>query len=274
MTVIATAMNALFDLLCGPFGAAAGLAVAVLSAITGVVMLLLFKWSTNQDELVAARHVLTGRVYEMGLYQDHLSVLAKIQKDLAVANFKYLRWSLPALLVLLPPMVLILAQLDARYGHRPFETGETSLVTVTVAENNVAILDGLVLTASDGVVVETRPVRDPRQGTAWWRVRVEEAGDHELTLTLADGRTATKYLAAGDGAPRLVKVREQESLLRVLLNPGEAPLPGDLPVRSIALELPERALDYGIVRMHWLWALIVFSMLGGLAVKDVFKVRF
>ena len=26
------------------------------------------------------------------------------------------------------------------------------------------------ITATGGVVVETRPVRDPRQGTAWWRV--------------------------------------------------------------------------------------------------------
>ena len=105
MTIIATAMNALFDLLTAPFGAAAGWAVAVLSVLTGGVMLLLFKWATNQDQLVAARRVLTGRVYEMGLFQDHLSVLGRIQRDLAVANFKYLRWSLPALLVLLPTLI-------------------------------------------------------------------------------------------------------------------------------------------------------------------------
>ncbi len=274
MTVIATALNALFDLLTAPFGAAAGWAVAVLSALTGALMLLLFKKATNQDELVAARRVLTGRVYEMGLFQDHLSVLAKIQKDLAVANFRYLRWSLPALLVLLPPMVLILAQLDARYGHRPFLPGETTLVTVTVAADQTALLDGLVLSATGGVTVETRPVRDQRRGKVRWRVRVDEPGDHELTVALVDGRTVGKRIVGGEGAPRLAQVREQESLLRVLLNPAEAPLPGDLPVESIALALPARELDYGIVRTNWLVALIVFSLAAGLALKDVFRVRF
>ncbi|MCP4570936.1 MAG: hypothetical protein GY838_01165 [bacterium] len=274
MTFIATAMNTLFDLLAAPFGASAGWAVAVLSALIGGVMLLLFKWATNQDELVNARRVLTGRIYEMGLFQDHLSVLGKIQRDLAVANFKYLRWSLPALLVLLPPMVLILAQMDARYGHRPFLPGEQTLVTVAVAEDQSAILDGLILTAASGVTVETRPVRDHRRGLVHWRVRVDAAGDHQLTVTLPDGRTATKRIVGGEGTPRLARVREREGLVRVLLNPAEPPLPGDLPVESIALVLPDRRLDYGFVRTNWLVALIVFSLVAGLALKDVFRVRF
>lgn len=274
MTFIATALNALFDLLTAPFGAAAGWAVAVLSALTGVAMLLLFKWATNQDELVKARRVLTGRVYEMGLYQDHFSVLGRIQKDLAVANFRYLRWSLPALLVLLPPMVLILAQMDARFGHRPFRPGETALVTVVVGEDDAASLDGLVLTATDGVTVETRPVRDRRRGAAHWRVRVDAPGAHELTVRFAGGGTVTKRLVAGQGAPRLAELREKESLKRILLNPAEAPLPGHLPLESIYLELPSRRLDYGIVRTNWLVALIVFSLAAGLASKDVFRVRF
>ena len=123
MTAIASAMNTLFDLLCAPFGGAAAPAVAVLSLPIGVLMLLLFKLATDQDKLVAARRVLTGHVYEMGLYQDHLGVLARIQKDLALANLRYLGRSLPALLAMLLPLLLILAQLDARYGHRPLLPG-------------------------------------------------------------------------------------------------------------------------------------------------------
>ena len=273
MTIIATAMNRLFDLLCAPFGGSAAWAVAVLSALTGVIMLLLFKWSTNQDKLVSARQVLTGRIYEMGLYQDHLSVLGKIQKDLAVANFKYIRWSLPALLVVIPPMIFILAQLDARYGHRPFEVGETALVTVTVEEGQTALLDDLQLQASDGVVVATRPVRDPAQNLARWRISIESLGDHQLSLNLPAGGLVSKDLVAGDGAPRLAKIREKESLKRVLLNPAEAPIDSDSPIHSIALTIPSRELHYGPAKTNWLVALIAFSMAAGLALKDVFKVR-
>nr|MEE4269691.1 hypothetical protein [Candidatus Krumholzibacteria bacterium] len=273
MTAIANALNALGDLLSAPFGHAAALAVAVLSAVTGVIMLLLFKWSTNQDQLVAARQVLTGRIYEMGLYQDHLSVLGKIQRDLAVANLKYLRWSLPALLVVALPMVLILAQMDAHYGHRPLVPGETALVTVQLETDQVHQKDGLRLEADPGVLVETRPLRDLQGNLVRWRVRAEEPGTHNLTVALADGTRLAKTLVVGDGTPRLAKVRQKESLGRLLLNPAEEPLPQDSPVASVQVSLPRRELDYGLFRTSWLIALIIFSLVAGLALKDVFKVR-
>lgn len=274
MTAIASAMNALFDLLCAPFGGAAAPAVAVLSLPIGALMLLLFKAATDQDKLVAARRVLTGHVYEMGLFQDHLGVLARIQKDLALANLRYLGRSLPALLAMLLPLLLILAQLDARYGHRPLHPGETTLVTARLDAGAVELLDGIVLEAPAGLVVETRPVRDRRTVTATWRVRAEAPGRHDLTVRLADGTTVLKRLETGAGAPRQAEVRERESLRRVLLNPAEPPLPAGQPVASVAVVLPARDLDYGVVRTNWLVALGVFSLVFGLAVKDLLKVRF
>jgi hypothetical protein len=273
MTIVATATNALFDLLTAPFGAHAGLAVFVLSLLVGVAMLLLFKATTDQDRLVAARGVLTGRLYELGLYQDHLGVLFRIQRDLAVANLRYLRWSLPALAAMIVPMVLILAQLDARFGHRPFQPGETTLVTVRLADDQRALARDLILTPPAGVTVDARPVRDPGAGAVTWRVKVGAAGSGDLVIGLPDGRTVAKRLVAGEGAPRLARVRERESLRRVFLNPAEAPLPGDQPVVSVALILPARDLVYAGVRTNWLVALIVFSLLFGIAVKDVLRVR-
>jgi hypothetical protein len=273
MTVIANALNTVFDLLAAPFGNSAGLAVAVLSALTGVLMLLLFKWSTNQDQLVAARQRLTGRIYEMGLFQDHLSVLGKIQKDLAVANFKYLRWSLPALAVVIVPMIFILAQLDARYGRRPFHPGEETIVTVAVAPEQSHRLDSVSIDAGPGVTVATNALRDPAENLVRWRVRLDEPGEHEITVRLDDGSTFTKTLFAGEGTPRLAKVREKEGLVRLLFNPAEEPLPGDSPLKSIAISVPDRDLDYGLFHTNWLIALIIFSMIAGLAFKDVFKVR-
>lgn len=275
MTVVATAMNTLFDLLTRPFGSHASLAVFVLSLLTGVVMLLLFKATTNQDRLVAARGILTGRLYEMGLYQDHLGVLMKIQRDMILANLRYVRWSLPALLAMLVPMLLILTQFDARYGHRPFLPDETALVQVTLAQQEWSLLADLVLEAGAGVEVDSRPVLDPGSGVVIWRVRAIAPGDHLLTVRWPDGGAGvTKQLVVGEGAPRLARVRERESLRRVLLNPAEAPLPGDQPVVSISLALPARDLVYAGIHTHWLMALIVFSLVFGFAVKDLLKVRF
>ena len=65
-------------------------------------------------------------------------VLARIQRDLARANLRYLGLTLPALLALALPMVLTLAQLDSRYGHRPLRPGETTVFSVTLAAERPA----------------------------------------------------------------------------------------------------------------------------------------
>ena len=274
MTTVAGLLNRLFDLLCAPFGGSAAWAVAALSVLLAAVMLLLFRWATDQDALVAARRRVTGRVYEMGLFQDHLGVLARIQRDLAAANLRYLGRSLPALLAMLVPLLLILGQVDARYGPRPLAPGETTLVTVRLDPDRTALLDELALEAPAGVAVETRPVRDRRAATATWRVRVTAPGDHALTVRLPGGRTVTQALPAGGGAPRLARVREREGLARLFTNPGEAPLPGGQPVAAVAVDLPDRTLRYGPLGVGWLTALCVWSILAGLLLKGPLGVRF
>ena len=79
----------------GPLGHQAGHAVrtavvgvfavgiVVVSALTAVWALLLFKAVTPQERLQQVRDRLFGHIYEMGLYQDRLGVLARIQADLA-----------------------------------------------------------------------------------------------------------------------------------------------------------------------------------------------
>jgi hypothetical protein len=273
VTFVANAMNGLFDLLLRPFGGAAAWAMFVIAVLTGVVMLLLFKWSTNQDRLAVAKRRLLGHIYEMGLFQDNLRVLFKIQRDLALANLRYLAVTLPALLVLVPPVVLILAQLDARYAHRPFHVEERSLLTASVAPDHAELLDALSLAAPEGIEVETLPVRDHRALTATWRIRVQEPGDHELAVTAPDGRRWTKRLVADGDLPRLAGTREKAGLHFLMFNTAETPLPGESPLAAISLELPERQTRYLGVGMHWLVAFCLFSLVFGFALKDVFKVK-
>jgi hypothetical protein len=274
MTWLAGIMNGLFDLLTAPFGGGAALAVAVISAVTGVIMLVLFKYSTNQDKLVAARQILTGHVYEMGLFPDHLSVLARIQGRLLRANLRYLRCSLPALLVLLPPTVLIMAQLNARYEHRPFQPGETTLVEVVLEKGQAPLLPQLLLSASPGLEIASRPLTDPVRERVFWEVRINEPGEHRLELVFPGGERLTTLLQAGPGAQPLAAGRSRDRWLHPILYPAAEPLPDNFPVRAINCELPSRSLDYGPISLHWLLAFIIFSLLAGLAFKDLFKVRF
>jgi hypothetical protein len=267
-------MNSLFDLLCAPFGSSAAWAMLAISLLSGVVMLLLFKVSTNQQRLDAAKRKIMGHLYEMGLYQDHLGILMRIQGNFALANLRYLGVTLPALVFLLPVIVLILAQLDSRFAHRPFLPGEATLLTATLDHEQEGLLEQLDLAAPAGVTVESLPVRDHRARTATWRLRVQAVGHFELILSLPDGRQWTKKLVAdGDGLPRLAETREKPGWHHALLNPAEVPLPPAAPLESVNLKLPGRQTRYAGLSLHWLLAFCLFSLLFGISLKDVFRVK-
>ncbi len=273
MGVIADAMNRLFDLLTAPFGGAAAWAMALLSSLCGAGLMLLFKVTTRQQKLAEARRRLTGLVYELGLFRDDLGVMLRIQRDLAVANLRFLWLTLPALVALTIPALLILPQFEARFARRPLSCGEWAVVTARVAPGQAPVLETLALAASPGVAIETPPVRDREALTAMWRVRVREAGRHELTVRDAAGNAWTKRLEADGGLPRLAVVRKRASLRAALFNPGERPLPRESVVASLAVTAPSRQTRYGGLRLSWLAAFCVFSLTGALAVKVIFRIE-
>ncbi len=272
MNVINGIVGRGFDLVLAPFAGAPAWGLVVVSLLSAVWALLLFRAVTPQARLAAARDRLVGHIFEMGLYQDHLRVVGRIQRDLARANLRYLATSLPALVVLLVPMLLTLGQLEARYARRPLRVGESAVLSVTLAPGAASRLDELQVVAPDGVTIEVGPVRDRGGAAAAWRVRADAPGRFALSVTLGGKAVATRVLAAGGGLPRTAGSAET-GWLHALLYPGERQLAGDGPVLQTRLRYPPRIVRYLGVELDWLVAFTLISMLGGLALKDVLKVE-
>ena len=219
MTWLTEPVGKLFDLLVGLLGGSPLLVMLVVSAITAVWALLLFKAVTPQDRLTRVRDRLFGHIYEMGLYQDRLRVVGRIQGDLAKANLRYLSLTLPALFVLTVPMVFTLAQLDSRFAHRPFHSGETTVLSVALSEGAALNLDEISLKAGPGVTVEAGPVRDEVSGAVAWRVRAEDWGTHQLLVLDGSTELGQRDLVVGEGLVRLGKSSKKDWLHNILF-PG------------------------------------------------------
>lgn len=268
---MATAMNTFFDLLLRPFGDAATPALIVVSLLAGGLLLLLFKFTTRQKLLAERRRVLTGRLYELGLYQDDLGVLLRVQWALLRANLRYVAVTLPALLVLLPVTLLIVVQLDARWQRRALHAGESMLVSAVAEPGRTALLDRLTLEPGDGLSVTSGPVRDRGAGVVWWRVRADR--DAPRSLTIRAGEAGWGHaIAPATGLSRLAATREKPGWRRMLLNPGTPPLPADAPLLSITAELPQRGGSH-LGLPDWLWGFFLWSVVGGLVFKKLFKVE-
>ena len=264
-------MTRFFDLIFGPMAAWPAVAMVVVAVLTSVWALLLFKAVTPQKTLERVRDRLFGHIYEMGLYQDHLRVVARIQWDLARANLRYLSLTLPALVALTIPMVLTLGQLDARYSHRPLDPGEETVFRVTLAGGARADLSALRLETPAGVTVTAGPVRDRGTGEAAWRLRADQPGDFELVVHDGDRELVRREVPVGGGL-RPVGQTSTRDWLHSLLFPGAPVLAGDSPVAAMTLVLPVREVAYFGVGLDWLVAFMVFSLLGGLALKDALRV--
>lgn len=271
MTWLTDTIGKFFDLLVGLLGGSSLLVMMVVSAITAVWALLLFKAVTPQARLTVVRDRLFGHIYEMGMYQDHLRVVGRIQGDLARANLRYLSLTLPALFVLTVPMVFTLAQLDSRFALRPFHPGETTVLSVTLAEDAAIALDRITLEVPSGVTIEAGPVRDEVSRAVAWRLRAEDRGTHRLRILDGDTELGSRDLVVGDRLTPLGEKRNKNRLHGVMY-PGAPPLPRDGSLDEMTLRLFERHTKYLGVEMHWLLAFMVFSLLAGLALKDVLRV--
>ncbi len=271
MDKIATGLTRIFDLLFAPFGAAGWPALVVISLLSGVLLLWLFKLTSRQGVLAERRRVLTGHLFELGLYQDDLHVMGRIQWDLFKANLRYLSASLPSLLVLLPAVLVIVVQLDARYHRRPLQAGETMLVSATVAEGREEALGELGLRPGRNMVVEAGPLVDRVGREVWWRVRAETDQVRDLRITHGD-EAWLKSLHPDASRGHVAGARERGGWHHLLLNPTDTALPGDAPVTAIAVDLPRRDTDWAGLPV-WLWTFFGVSILGGLAVKRWIKVE-
>lgn len=270
MTVLSQGLNGLFDLLLRPLAAAPAWAMLWISVLSAVWALLLFKATTPQARLQTARDRVLGHIYEMGLYQDHLGVLGRIQRDLAAANLRALLLTLPALLALTLPMLATLTQLEARFAHRPLRPGETTVFSVTLAPGAPEDPGELALRVPAGVTVEAGPVRDERGRAAAWRLRADRAGEHRLQVLLAGEPVTERRLDVGAGLRRLSE-RERPGPWHPLLHPGAEPLAGGALAETV-LRLPARETNYLGVRLDWLVAFMLLSLPAGLAVKDLLRV--
>ena len=271
MTWLTDIISKLFDLLVGLLGGSPLLVMLVVSVFTSVWALLLFKAVTPQTRLTIIRDRLFGHIYEMGLYQDHLGIVGRIQSDLAKANLRYLSLTLPALVVLTVPMVFTLAQLDSRFAHRPFQPGEATVLSVKISPEADIALDDVTLETPPSLTVEAGPVRDTASGALAWRLRIEDRGTHVLRILNGATELASREVVVGDELTPL-GTSSKKNWLHGVLYPGAPPLPGDGSLDEVTLRLPERHTRYLGIEMHWLLAFMVFSLLGGLVLKDALRV--
>jgi len=264
MTALNDLLRPIFDWLQFPMrGLSPFLGVLLWSIPVGVFALWVFGKTSNQDRIAAVKRRIYGGLFEIRLFNDDLRAIMRAQWEILGHVVHYQALALKPMIFILPPLVLVMVQLQMFYGFRGLTPGESALLTVEL--NPDAVVDSgrpdVTLELPEGLRAETEAIWIPSLGQLNWRIGIEDWGDYRLNVVI-DGKSYEKRIRATDRVERLAPERPPRTFIDQLEWPSEPPLAPDDAVRLITLGYPDGEIALFGWRSQWRYAwMVVFFVL-------------
>jgi hypothetical protein len=271
VVLLNVAANALGRPLLAPVAALPGwLSATLVGAVSGAFLLLVFKYTSNQDAIKRVRNGIDADLFAVKLFKDATPVVLAAQAGMMKGAFRLFVLAIVPMLVMVVPVLLMLGQLSLWYQHRPLRVGEDAVVALKLSGRPADPMPPVALGETPAAEVVTGPVRVRSQREVVWVVRARENGAHRLSFRAGD-QAVTKELQVGDGFMRVSPRRPDWDWYDALLNPAEPAFPATSPVRSIEVAYPDRP-SWTSGTDRWVIYWFVVSMVAGFAAKPFLKV--
>jgi hypothetical protein len=172
------------------------------------------------------------------------------------------------------PMVVIFIHTAVRYEYRPLHPGESAIVKAKLHNpDELSIKDSkIVLTASEGLSIETPPLRIDGGKETYWRVRAEREGIFKLEFQARDMEVAKRVLVSGKVA-RLSSETLKSGIVSSFFNPGEPSLPEGTALESVLVTYPHAKINFFGWNIHWLILFFILTLGFGFILMKPFNVR-
>lgn len=267
------AFSKIFEFIFFPFqGMSPWVAMALISFLTSVLMLLFFRFFSNQEGIRKVKNKIKAHLLELRLFKDSLSLSIRAQGNIFRYNLKYIGYSAKPLLVMFIPIVLILVQLNLWFGYQALTPGQETIVKVKLVKGQNPLSVNLSLDSSS-LDIENLPLRIEGEREIDWRIKARENGLHSLTLTVGGQKLSKSVIVGQKPLVKISQAKVRRNFIAELFNPGEAPLPGNLPLKSVEVLYPNKNMNLFGWRIYWLIVYFALSIIFGFAFKGVFKVE-
>jgi len=256
-------VNAVARVLLAPIDMLPGwLSNTIISAVTGILLLIIFKYTSNQKAIGKVKDRIKANLLALKLFKDELSVTFRSQGRVFLGALRLMRYAIWPLLIMLVPVSLELSQMGLWYQYRPLKSGETALVGMKLADSTEEGAPTVKMLSNPGAEVLIGPVYIRSKGEVYWEIRAGEKGRHRLVFELPR-QQIEKELVVGEGLMRVSAVRPAWDWIAILTHPLEKPLAKDSPVQSISVDYPARyswtsGTDYWMV--YFFCASLVFAL--------------
>jgi hypothetical protein len=246
------------------------LIVVLVSLVTGLLMVVIFRYTSDQKAIRSAKDKLKAHLLAVQLFQDQLPVVLRSYVRILRGTGTYLRLAFKPLLFVIVPLTLLIVQLDHYLGAVAQRSREPFLVEAKVANANS--LDDVSLELPPGVTVTAPPVHVQSDNEIVWRVVAEKDGRYDLIIGTS-GQTFSKRIVVSSSLARLSPVRLRDHFWQRLFLSSEPALPGNSLVESITVNYHDRSLRFAWLDWSWIWLFFVLSMAAGFLFKTILGIE-
>lgn len=277
---IFTLLNHLVDFLISPFHSLNPvLQLVLLSLISTVLLLFIFKRISNQESIKLHKNKIFGNFLEIAIYRDQFLRSVICQATVLKHNLLYLKAIGTPLLIMLAPMILVCLQLEYRLGHQALKPGASFIIEAQIAHDRgtdqADILDDVIITTSETIALESPPLRRPSTGQIFWQARVSGAGTPNFISIGLPGSPppVRKDLAVNNLTSRFSPEKRSMRSFGDILASGEDPIPPGSGIDRIRVAYAPAEYPF----FQWTFSPIVYyfilTLLFGLLLKPFMKVN-
>jgi hypothetical protein len=245
-------------------------AVVGISLVVGLVMVIVFRYTSDQKAIHVAKDHLKAHLLALRLFEDQIPVVLRAYGRIVLGTGHYLRLAFKPLLFVIVPLTFVMVQLDRYLGSMPLEAGRPFLVKVRV--DNLNGLNEVSLQLPHGLQTTTPAVHVPSESKVVWRVVGERFGEYSVHVQASD-QAFSKRVVVGAGLSRLSSIRLRGKFWERVFVSGEPALPDNSPIESIAVQYPDRNIAFAGFEWNWIWLFLVLSLAAGFLFKSMLGIE-
>ena len=268
------AFGRIFEIIFLPFRQASPwFGMILISLLTGLLMLFIFRHTSNQEGIRKAKNKIKAHLLELRLYKDNMRVSLKAYGHILLANLKYLSYSAKPMLVMIVPVLLILIQLNLWFGYRSLDVGQEAVLKIKLEEGKNPFQIEIAIETPAGISIETPALRIEDLREIDWRLRARDKGVHAVTFRSENLSFSKQVAVAQNRLSKISAVKVGSGFLDQVFNPGERPLPKNLGIQSVEVVYPAPGMNLFGRRIHWLIVFFALSIIFGFGLKGFFRVE-
>jgi uncharacterized membrane protein (DUF106 family) len=252
--------------------------VIVLSLVVGLLMVVLFGYTSDQKAIGVAKDQLKAHLLAVRLYRDQIPVVMGSYGKILRGTGRYLKLAFKPLLYVIIPITLLIVQIDRYLGATPIPVGAPFLLTAHLVGRSTGettgsdALNDVTLDLPPEITMTASPVHIPAENEIVWRLAGSRDGNYEVRVA-AVGQSATKAVCVGSDLARISTVRLRGQFWQRMFTSAEPALPENSPIESISVNYPDRNIEIAGYGMNWIWLFFILSMAAGFIFKELLGIQ-